>query len=79
MAMDKDVLGTAIAATIKTFRQSDGTQVTDLILENMWKAVADDIIEHIRSEMDIVLAEGDITTNLTTGDNNAVTLSGKAN
>lgn len=91
MPMDKDRLGSAIAATIKSFRPPDGTAVTDATLVSLWQAVANDIITEIKTNADIDLSLGDIlvpgASGLTstapgtpvggTGQNDAVVLSEK--
>lgn len=60
MAMDNLRLGSAIAATIQSFRQPVGTEISVSLLEEMWQEIAQDIIDEIKDHADIVLQAGDI-------------------
>lgn len=90
MALDKDRLGNAIVDKLEALFGEAVTAASDATLRQMWKAVAEAIIEEIDVHLDIVLQQGDISilpgtfkdslTNPITGAgvNDAVTLSGKA-
>jgi len=60
MAMDNMRLGSAIAATIQSFKPADGTKVTASLLEQMWQAVAQDFIDEVKNHADIVLEGAEI-------------------
>lgn len=61
MALDGNRLGTAIANTIRSFRPAAGVAVSDAVLEQMWQAVANDIVNEIKTNGDIDLEAADIT------------------
>lgn len=60
MPMLNTRLGTAIANTIRSFRPAPGAEITDAQLEQMWQAVAQDIIDEVNNNADIVLEGGEI-------------------
>ena len=49
MPLEKNRLGMAMAKAIKDSRPDEGEAITDLQLENMWVAVADQIISEIKT------------------------------
>lgn len=60
MALSNTRLGSAIAATIQSFRPADGTAISISALEQMWQEIAQDIIDEFKNHADINLAAGDI-------------------
>ena len=60
MALDGNRLGSAIAATILSFRPAANVKITDAQLEQMWQAVGRNIVDEIEQNADIVLDIGDI-------------------
>lgn len=60
MALDANVMGSAIAATIQSFKPAAGAKVTESQLEQMWQAVSADIINHFKANLDIEFSAADI-------------------
>lgn len=60
MAMSNTRLGSAIAATIQSFKPAAGTQITTTQLEQMWQAIAQDFIDEVNNHADITLNAADI-------------------
>lgn len=55
MALDKDRLGAAIAAAITAQSITAGTPVTPTQLENLWKAVAKEIIDEFKNNSTVAV------------------------
>lgn len=49
MALDKDRLGTAIKNAVMANTPPAGTAITPTQLENMWKAIAKEIIDEFKN------------------------------
>lgn len=61
MAMDKTRLATAIIAAIRALNPNqDGTH--DILLQPYWEAIANEIIEEIKGNMDITTQVPNIST-----------------
>lgn len=60
MPMLNTRMGSAIAATIRSFKPNPGEKITDAQLELMWQAVAQDIIDEVNNHADIELDGGEI-------------------
>lgn len=90
MAMDKNRLGDAIVDRILSFAGIAPSGTDETLYRQMWRAIADEIIKEIDVNADIVLNASDIPIDpgsfidsitfapiTGTGQNQAVTLSGK--
>lgn len=53
MALDGDRLGTAIAATIQSFKPAPGTAITEAQLEQMWQAIGREIVKEFEDNAEI--------------------------
>ena len=62
MALSNTRMGSAIAATIKSFRPNvnGSDKVTDGQLETLWQAISQDIIDEFTDNADINLSASDI-------------------
>jgi hypothetical protein len=62
MALDQNALGLAISNRVKSMNSFSGSMTgpESAAMDNYWKAIADELVKHIKDHMQIALQDSDI-------------------